>query len=190
MIRRPPRSTRTDTLVPYTTLFRSHRVGHAGADRAGADAIDRDPLLAEIDRQPARQAGDAGLGRDIWRVARRRAQSLGRGDVDDARGFALAQPGQGGAHHPLVRGQHHRDRAVPDRLILLAVERAEARYAGIVDEDVDAAELRGDLADDARDRRGVGHVERKGLRIRAGLGRTEEHTSELQSLMRISYAVF
>src|SRR3546814_6919931 len=34
MRRRPPRSTRTDTLVPYTTLFRSaaqveHRVGHA-----------------------------------------------------------------------------------------------------------------------------------------------------------------
>src|SRR3546814_3567355 len=25
MIRRPPRSTRTDTLVPYTTLFRSRR---------------------------------------------------------------------------------------------------------------------------------------------------------------------
>src|SRR3546814_15196781 len=30
MIRRPPRSTRTDTLFPYTTLFRSAR------DRAGA----------------------------------------------------------------------------------------------------------------------------------------------------------
>src|SRR3546814_3292848 len=30
MIRRPPRSTRTDTLFPYTTLFRS-----GGADRAG-----------------------------------------------------------------------------------------------------------------------------------------------------------
>src|SRR3546814_15945328 len=29
MIRRPPRSTRTDTLFPYTTLFRSH---HAGSD--------------------------------------------------------------------------------------------------------------------------------------------------------------
>src|SRR3546814_9377434 len=27
MIRRPPRSTRTDTLVPYTTLFRSLRHG-------------------------------------------------------------------------------------------------------------------------------------------------------------------
>src|SRR3546814_12144868 len=25
MLRRPPRSTRTDTLFPYTTLFRSHR---------------------------------------------------------------------------------------------------------------------------------------------------------------------
>src|SRR3546814_8768575 len=34
MIRRPPRSTRTDTLFPYTTLFRSHdrehQVGHRG----------------------------------------------------------------------------------------------------------------------------------------------------------------
>src|SRR3546814_18017557 len=31
MIRRPPRSTRTDTLFPYTTLFRSdRRVGTAG----------------------------------------------------------------------------------------------------------------------------------------------------------------
>src|SRR3546814_7423346 len=29
MIRRPPRSTRTDTLFPYTTLFRSHRSQHA-----------------------------------------------------------------------------------------------------------------------------------------------------------------
>src|SRR3546814_16551539 len=33
MIRRPPRSTRTDTLFPYTTLFRS-----PGALRSGADA--------------------------------------------------------------------------------------------------------------------------------------------------------
>src|SRR3546814_3843101 len=29
MIRRPPRSTRTDTLFPYTTLFRSGRAGTA-----------------------------------------------------------------------------------------------------------------------------------------------------------------
>src|SRR3546814_1093946 len=31
MIRRPPRSTRTDTLFPYTTLFRSQRVGGRGS---------------------------------------------------------------------------------------------------------------------------------------------------------------
>src|SRR3546814_18933453 len=32
MIRRPPRSTRTDTLFPYTTLFRSEFVTEAGRD--------------------------------------------------------------------------------------------------------------------------------------------------------------
>src|SRR3546814_1272371 len=35
MIRRPPRSTRTDTLFPYTTLFRS---AEHEADRRGAEA--------------------------------------------------------------------------------------------------------------------------------------------------------
>src|SRR3546814_4924489 len=34
MIRRPPRSTRTDTLFPYTTLFRSHT--HAPEQQHGA----------------------------------------------------------------------------------------------------------------------------------------------------------
>src|SRR3546814_10718865 len=41
MIRRPPRSTRTDTLFPYTTLFRScHELRpecSSGRPRAGAD---------------------------------------------------------------------------------------------------------------------------------------------------------
>src|SRR3546814_11873537 len=36
MLRRPPRSTRTDTLFPYATLFRSHR-WLAPADAASAD---------------------------------------------------------------------------------------------------------------------------------------------------------
>src|SRR3546814_4279573 len=49
----------------------------------------------------------------------------------------------------------------------------------------------GDVPDPERDRTGVeeavGELERFGI----GLGpRSEEHTSELQSLMRISYAVF
>src|SRR3546814_2003749 len=42
MIRRPPRSTRTDTLFPYTTLFRSpasrQRPRRAGATGAGPPA--------------------------------------------------------------------------------------------------------------------------------------------------------
>src|SRR3546814_4377486 len=45
MLRRPPRSTRTDTLFPYTTLFRSRPVLANGADgwfligRVGEDAV-------------------------------------------------------------------------------------------------------------------------------------------------------
>src|SRR3546814_18628751 len=40
MIRRPPRSTRTDTLFPYTTLFRSFRVEtEVGYRRATVDGI-------------------------------------------------------------------------------------------------------------------------------------------------------
>src|SRR3546814_15843273 len=34
MILRPPRSTRTDTLFPYTTLFRSDRIAKDGMDHA------------------------------------------------------------------------------------------------------------------------------------------------------------
>src|SRR3546814_3638852 len=36
MIRRPPRSTRTDTLFPYTTLFRSQHSSKPGADERRA----------------------------------------------------------------------------------------------------------------------------------------------------------
>src|SRR3546814_12170788 len=43
MIRRPPRSTRTDTLLPYTTLFRSRRPVPAGlGDRATARGHGKD----------------------------------------------------------------------------------------------------------------------------------------------------
>src|SRR3546814_9448629 len=38
MIRRPPRSTRTDTLFPYPTLFRSALFGARQADRTRAGA--------------------------------------------------------------------------------------------------------------------------------------------------------
>src|SRR3546814_10564677 len=94
MIRRPPRSTRTDTPFPYTTLCRSD--GRRGADQAG--------------RRRSRYGGGRG-------VARRGA-----------------------------------DRAGADR-----------------------APNRGAAKVDARPQKPH---------------RSEEHTSELQSLMRISYAVF
>src|SRR3546814_3641184 len=38
MLRRPPRSTRTDTLFPYTTLFRSCRQACAAGKTARGDA--------------------------------------------------------------------------------------------------------------------------------------------------------
>src|SRR3546814_20291449 len=46
MIRRPPRSTRTDTLFPYTTLFRSSPLDR-GRMRIGRDAL-RQILLAIV----------------------------------------------------------------------------------------------------------------------------------------------
>src|SRR3546814_10725594 len=54
MIRRPPRSTRTDTLFPYTTLFRSrfrqHQVGHVlrGPRREGSDGAGIIRLLGPL----------------------------------------------------------------------------------------------------------------------------------------------
>src|SRR3546814_18334871 len=55
MIRRPPRSTRTDTLFPYTTLFRSHQRGHV-THRADID------LAARQERHRARKIdGEAAL---------------------------------------------------------------------------------------------------------------------------------
>src|SRR3546814_5569322 len=100
MIRRPPRSTRTDTLFPYTTLFRSHvGNGHGHAFR-------------EAEEGEAARMGDG----------QRRADDPLRGIVDH----------DAGGGRPLVHAVAH-----------AAVE-----------------------------------------------SRSEEHTSELQSLMRISYAVF
>src|SRR3546814_1547340 len=57
MIRRPPRSTRTDTLVPYTTLFRSYREHrrrvvvldqHDVGELAGFEAADLVPLAQRL----------------------------------------------------------------------------------------------------------------------------------------------
>src|SRR3546814_2839971 len=59
MIRRPPRSTRTDTLFPYTTLFRSLR-------REYGAALSVHPRAAGRIRDPLSDPGEEGQrGRDL-----------------------------------------------------------------------------------------------------------------------------
>src|SRR3546814_15612416 len=84
MIRRPPRSTRTDTLFPYTTLFRSvlvaererrslvDRVGHAEAHAKGVARIDlADGLVVEGLVHVIRQMEEiAEVGAEEGRVVR------------------------------------------------------------------------------------------------------------------------
>src|SRR3546814_9412978 len=77
MIRRPPRSTRTDTLVPYTTLFRSafargdprgrRTPGIAGARDLAWHVVD--PVFAAVDAQRDRDRS----GGQVEQLARHRA---------------------------------------------------------------------------------------------------------------------
>src|SRR3546814_6816411 len=55
MIRRPPRSTRTDTLFPYTTLFRS-AAQECSRGRTGADARRVRAGQGQVPRTSARKA--------------------------------------------------------------------------------------------------------------------------------------
>src|SRR3546814_18483749 len=65
IIRRPPRSTRTDTLFPYTTLFRSHEIARRrhchGRNTVGQGNGELDALRAAIGTVAARM--DAGRRR-------------------------------------------------------------------------------------------------------------------------------
>src|SRR3546814_5530664 len=142
MIRRPPRATRTDTLFPYTTLFRSRQVHAIGVPRClvaieselcsnlqQSDAVDEDPY-------------------------------------PQLRPLKISQNGCGAAKF-LFQGA---DRCNPRRMIgIVAMAHIDAESIG-------SGKIK--FAD----------------HLRAIAGRTqrrsEEHTSELQSLMRISYAVF
>src|SRR3546814_8984279 len=144
MIRRPPRSTRTDTLFPYTTLFRSGALLGPlvlPAQRAGP-VPGGDPVRL---RHPAqRRRGQAAVHRD-----RVRARLLAAAD-------AVREAG----------------RRVPVRLSPGLPDAAGG----------DAGRL--GLAVPAQERVSPRVCEERPV------GRSEEHTSELQSLMRISYAVF
>src|SRR3546814_2568637 len=141
MIRRPPRSTLTDTLFPYTTLFRSidQRIGNTAALEIDLDGI-------------ARSAGHVKGNNAIFAQ-----QGI------DQRGLAHV-----GSPHDCKLD------TMNDRLFAaLTVRLFSLRIRRCVLDQIVARQI------------GVFLVQ-----IRQSLFRSEEHTSELQSLMRISYAVF
>src|SRR3546814_4635103 len=131
MIRRPPRSTRTDTLFPYTTLFRSR-------DRA-AQRHPRQPFVPPPRSHHHNYPRRRGFARRaLPRTALRRSRQSPR------------------LHYAPQRA----DRCARRGKLPLRGERTQAEY-----------ELYAEISERRRER-------------------SEEHTSELQSLMRISYAVF
>src|SRR3546814_4326791 len=74
MIRRPPRTTRTDTLFPYTTLFRSARLA-AGVSPAGAVACG-----PYCDHAHSPTSSSPMISQALRRIARTRSAA---GDADD-----------------------------------------------------------------------------------------------------------
>src|SRR3546814_9864405 len=92
MIRRPPRSTRTDTLFPYTTLFRSP---HAGVRRRAQTAA---AALAEpVDNFSHQQPGGLAMAGDVraCRVGQRLCRALAA--------FLCAAAGPGSDPAPAAR---------------------------------------------------------------------------------------
>src|SRR3546814_1365496 len=98
MIRRPPRSTRTDTLFPYTTLFRS--LADVARVRLGQHQSD----------EPAHRMADHRRARKL--VRRHDRVEIGDDSVEDARREVLARiaaaeavdPHRIDAVRPLARG--------------------------------------------------------------------------------------
>src|SRR3546814_11254582 len=71
MIRRPPRSTRTDTLVPYTTLFRSQLIRAADGSTLWSEHYDRPfrdlfALQDELTREVASEIADIVDAKQFW----------------------------------------------------------------------------------------------------------------------------
>src|SRR3546814_21071662 len=89
MIRRPPRSTRTDTLFPYTTLFRSGAMGEQHGLLVAAQPEQKVPQLLVRLRKPLLPRHCAGIDRlrrpAIAQVRRHVAEiDTVRGDLDAA----------------------------------------------------------------------------------------------------------
>src|SRR3546814_9305576 len=117
MIRRPPRSTRTDTLFPYTTLFRSPRLHFEGAEtsfRLGTADGDSEDIVAS---QIVGTAWDGGRAVVAYEFYRRDALAAADRDyvTDDLSAFGgpdlrsnYASPGtilSGGETFAIPQGQ-------------------------------------------------------------------------------------
>src|SRR3546814_4810435 len=143
MIRRPPRSTRTDTLFPDTTLFRSQPPIDLLVVGVRHTLLERDP--AGLQRFH-RSVDVAGAERDVLDALALVLLEV-FGDLRLVVGALVDR------NADLAAGACHRLRLQPGQLAL----------------DVEVADL---------------------AEIEEALVRSEEHTYELQSLMRKSYAVF
>src|SRR3546814_2479582 len=101
MIRRPPRSTRTYTLFPYTTLFRSGRVGERQADIILEDIehVGNHALIAHVDGEaPEKGPGEIGmLARADPEALEKFGRAEGRRHRRGDRGFAVDEH-EGEAH--------------------------------------------------------------------------------------------
>src|SRR3546814_5304168 len=150
---RPPSTPRTDTLFPYTTLFRSSRGRVLGRPQ---------PVLPPVPQPPA-----------VARAARRAPQRL--------------VPRR-------ARGHHHQRARPPAAAAPQAVVEC-LQPGGPAGEDAEPGarqEPLGACRHQAEAAAALGLPEHAAAtaRLDRAAGRSEEHTSELQSLMRISYAVF
>src|SRR3546814_8652549 len=105
---------------------------------------------------------------------------MGRSRLDDPAPFLLLHVGQRKPRGMESRVEIERDDEVPsvDRKLL---DRGDVLHSGIVDEDIHTAKAFSRFRHHRLDRVDFRQI---------GVARSEEHTSELQSLMRISYAVF
>src|SRR3546814_8835754 len=171
MIRRPPRSTRTDTFFPYTTLFRSVGRGFLWEQKHTHRRMQtyRPEFRRDVEPTPA------------YRLARRLEERLEFAPFPLSRLSALT--GWDVPFNPV--------RPLPPVGGL-------PRLHGIEPEEVDVSLPLGERVGHSlvlgttrvgKTRLAELFVTQDIRRVNAA-GRSEEHTSELQSLMRISYAVF
>src|SRR3546814_10353587 len=108
MIRRPPRSTRTDTLFPYTTLFRSLERGYAAGKVTRHRIAHRLEVIGQFTYQAIELAAKA---RNVVVNANAElAAVVGRvGEGSAEAGGAIAAANVCGKRSAAARAPHHRD---------------------------------------------------------------------------------